>query len=260
MSLPAIAAPGIPNTPDDDGRLVALLRLRTEISRMQRRRADAPLLPLDPAMAELLPDGGLRVGASYSVEPAPSLLAALLAPPTQKGIWCAVIGIPTLGVEGLAEFGVDLSRVIFVPHPGSKWLTVTSVLSEVVPLIVVRPQNRAKDSDVARLNARLRDRGCTLLVTGAWSESQATIRIEDSKWRGLHSGWGLLEERLVTVSATSRAGGTQRVHLLMPGSSGRVAPAPLPAPLPVPISISDQRAFEQRLFDQRTPEPSRAAG
>lgn len=239
MALPAIADPGIPSSASssDDDRLLALLRLRTEINRMQRRRADAPLLPLDPAMADLLPEGGLRVGAAYSVEPAPSLLASLLAPPTQKGSWCAVVGMPTLGVEGLADFGVDLSRVIFVPHPGPKWLTVTSVLSEVVPLIVVRPQSRARDGDVARLNARLRDRSCTLLVTGAWNESQATIRIEDSQWRGLHKGWGLLEERLVTVSASLRSGGTQRVHLLMPGPSGSVAPAPLPAP----IDLSKQR-------------------
>lgn len=221
----------------DDARLGELLRLRGEISRMQRRRAEAPLLPLDPALAELLPDAGLRVGAAYCVEPSPSLLAALLAPPSQKGSWCAVVGMPTLGVEALAAFGVDLDRVLFVPHPGQRWLTVTSVLSEVVPLVAVRPQGQARDADVARLNARLRDRGCTLLVTAPWAESQATIRLENPEWQGLHKGWGLLEERIVTVAASRRGGGTQRVRVRMPGPHGAVAPAPLRAP----IDLAPQR-------------------
>ncbi len=237
MSLP-LAANAAP-----DPRLGELLRLRGEISRMQRRRAEATLLPLDPALEGLLPDGGLRVGAAYCIDPSPSLLGALLAPPSRKGTWCAVVGMPAVGVEALAGFGVDLARLLLVPDPGERWLTVTSVLSEVVPLVAVRPRGSVREADAARLNARLRDRGCTLLVTAPWAESQATIRLEDPEWRGLHEGWGLLEERLVTVTASlRRGGGARRVRVRLPGPEGTVAPAP-PALRPIAdlVEVARQR-------------------
>lgn len=209
-----------------DPRFGELSRLRAEISRMQRRRADDPLLPLDPAFAGLLPEGGLRTGAAYCVEPSPRLLGALLAPPSRRGSWCAIIGMPTIGVEALAGFGVALDRLLLVPDPGQRWLTVTTALSEVVPLIAVRPQGRVREADAARLNARLRDRGCTLMVTGPWPESQATIRLHDPEWRGLGAGFGLLEECEVTVAARLRQGGPPRqVRVRLPGPEGRVAPA-----------------------------------
>lgn len=212
-----------------DLRISELARLRTQIGRMQRRRAENPLLPLDPALESLLPGGGLRLGAAYAVEPAPSLLAALLAPPSRAGTWCAIVGMPRIGVEAFADCGVDLHRLLLVPEPGERWLTVVSTLSEVVPLIVVRPAGRAHERDATRLNARLRDRGCTLLVTAPWPESQATIRLENPEWRGLGAGSGILEERLVTVSAALRQGGAaQRVRVRLPGPGGAVAAAEPP--------------------------------
>ncbi|QNA92941.1 hypothetical protein [Microbacterium sp. Se63.02b] len=151
-------------SPAGDSRAGEVLRLRREISRMQRRRSDQTLLPLDPAFSALLPEEGLQTGTSYTVSPSPSLVLALLGAASQKGLWCAVIGMPTLGVEAAAAFGIDLARLILVPDPGERWLAATSALAEVVPLIAVHPATRARDADVSRLSARLRDRGCTLLI------------------------------------------------------------------------------------------------
>lgn len=205
-------------------------RLRSEISRMQRRRSDAPFLPLDPALEGLLPDTGLRVGSSYSISPSPSLLGALLAAPSQKGSWCAIIGMPTIGVEAMSDLGVELERLILVPEPGPRWLTVATALSEVIPIIAVHPRSRVADADIARLNARLRDRGCTLLVTAPWPQSEATIRVEDTEWHGLGSGWGLLSERTVTLRASGRRFESgRRVRVRMPTSLGRVDAAPAAA-------------------------------
>ena len=39
--------------------------LRAQLERMQGRRLDTPVLPVPPALAALLPGGGLRPGASY---------------------------------------------------------------------------------------------------------------------------------------------------------------------------------------------------
>ena len=215
-------------SPAGDSRAGEVLRLRREISRMQRRRSEHPLLPLDPAFASLLPEEGLLTGAAYMITSSPSLVLALLSAASQKGLWCAVVGMPTLGIEAAAGFGIDLGRLILVPDPGERWLAVTSALSEVVPLIVVHPGTRMRDADASRLNARLRDRGCTLLVTessatGIWPQSEGTIRIHDPHWHGLGAGWGLLSDCTVTVTAqTRRAPMPSSVQVRLPGSQGTI--------------------------------------
>ena len=222
----------------DTSRLHELQRLQSEIARMQRRHAEASSLPLDPALADLLPGGGLRTGVPYSMEPSPGLVGALLAPPSQEGMWCAIVGMPTIGLEALAGFGVDLDRLVLVPDPGRRWLAIVSALSEVVPLMALHPRARPGETDAARLNARLRDRGCTLLVTSPWPQSEATLRLEDPQWHGLHRGWGLLEGRAVTVTATGRRQATpQRVRVLLPGPAGCLAPVPQKPALPAPIPL-----------------------
>ncbi len=212
-------------SPAGDSRAGEVLRLRREISRMQRRRSDLPILPLDPTLTPILPDEGLQAGTAYTVSSSPSLVLALLSAASQKGLWCAVIGMPTLGVEAAAAFGIDLSRLILVPDPGERWLAVTSALSEVVPLIAVHPGSRMRDADVSRLNARLRDRGCTLLVTAPWPQSEGTIRIHDPQWHGLGTGWGLLSDCTVTVSAQTRhAPAPASVRVRLPGRRGAIEP------------------------------------
>jgi len=215
-------------SPAGDSRAGEVLRLRREISRMQRRRSEHALLPLDPAFAALLPEEGLQTGTSYTVSPSPSLVLALLSAASQKGHWCAVVGMPTLGVEAAAAYGIDLARLILVPTPGERWLAATSALAEVVPLIVVVPGTRARDADVSRLSARLRDRGCTLLVTessgtGRWPQSEGTIRLHDPHWHGLGTGWGLLSERTVTVTAQTRHNPRPTsVRVQLPGGHGAI--------------------------------------
>lgn len=195
-------------SPAGDTRAGEVLRLRREISRMQRRRSEHTLLPLDPALSALLPEEGLQTGTAYTVSPSPGLVLALLSAASRKGHWCAVIGMPTLGVEAAAAFGIDLSRLILVPDPAERWLAATSALAEVVPLIVVHPGERARDADVSRLSARLRDRGCTLLIAekpgDAWPQSEGSIRIHDPQWHGVGAGWGLLSDCTVTVTSRTR--------------------------------------------------------
>lgn len=213
-------------SPTSDNRAGEVLRLRREISRMQRRRSDQALFPLDPALSSLLPDDGLLAGTAYSLSPSPSLVLALLSAASQKGHWCAVIGMPTLGVEAAAGFGIDLDRLILVPEPGDRWFAATSALAEVVPLIAVHPGSRMREADISRLSARLRDRGCTLLVTGVWAQSEGSIRVHDPHWNGLGAGWGLLSDRTVTVTAqTRRRPLAASVRVRLPGSNGALESA-----------------------------------
>lgn len=245
--------------PDADTRAEDVLRLRREITRMQRRRSDLPLIPVSPPLQPILPEGGLQVGTTYALSPSPGLIGALLAGASRTGAWCAAVGMPTLGVEALAGHGVDLDRLLLVPAPGSRWLSVVSALSEVIPLIAIRPSSSVREAELSRLSARLRDRGCTLLVvsatTGAslsWPQSEGSLQVHDPQWRGLGSGWGALEECEVTVTArTRRSPVPQSVRVRLPGAHGMieaVAPAaprlvPLPSLHAAPRPLADTSAL-----------------
>src|SRR5207302_7365787 len=88
-----VAAPELKNL----ARPVSLARERT--------------LPVLPALAELLPEGGLRRGSTVTVlGDATSLALALLAGPSQAGSWCAAVGLPSLGLVAAAEVGIVLER------------------------------------------------------------------------------------------------------------------------------------------------------
>ena len=108
--------------------------------------------------------------------------------PSQDGSWCAVIGMPELGAEAAESLGVDLGRLVLVPDPGPRWLAVTATIAEVVPVVAVRPPTRAADGEVARLAARLRDRGTVLLVQGPWPQAEAMLEVGDPEWTGVGRG------------------------------------------------------------------------
>lgn len=183
---------------------VAVLQQR--ISSMQATKLETKTLPTSPALAAVLPGGALRQGAAYSVEGSTTLVMALLAGPSQSGSWCGVVGLPGFGVEAAARFGIDLSRLVLVPAPGEQWLTVTAALVDVLGVVVTRPPAGTSDAEAARLAARLRQRGCTLIVVGGWPQSEAVLRIDSSRWTGLARGHGYLSAREVTVAAAGRTG------------------------------------------------------
>ncbi|GAA5152313.1 hypothetical protein GCM10025768_20130 [Microbacterium pseudoresistens] len=208
-----------------DSRAGDIMRLRRKITRMQRRRSEYPILPVAPALALLFPDGGLQVGTVYSLAPSPGLVGALLSPISRAGSWCAAVGMPTLGIEALAGHGVALERLALVPSPGARWVSVVSALSEVVPLIAVRPSGRVGDGELSRLTARLRDRGCTLLLVSAtpWPQSEGVISVHDPRWHGAGEGWGLIDGCEMTITARTRRSPIPRsVHVRLPDAHGSI--------------------------------------
>lgn len=184
--------------------------LQARIRQMQATKLDTRTIPTHPAIAGLLPGGGLKQGVAYSVDRSATLLMALLAAPSAAGTWCGVVGVPEFGVEAAAGFGIDLDRLVLVPHPGDQWLAVTAAIADVLGVVVARPPKRASDASVSRLTARLRQRGTTLLVLGPWPQSEAMLSLSESSWSGIGQGNGHLSARQVTVTVTSRAGGRPR--------------------------------------------------
>ena len=189
--------------------------LQARIDALQRTRLDSRLMPTHEALADLLPDGGLREGATYALSPSSALVMALLVGPSQAGSWCGVVGMPEFGVEAAEGIGIDLDRLVLVPHPGDAWLTVTAAIADALGIVVVRPGRAASDGAIAKLAGRLRERGSTLLVLGPWPQAEAMISLTESRWSGLGDGHGYLSEREVTVTVSSKRGGRPRSGRLM---------------------------------------------
>jgi hypothetical protein len=183
--------------------------LQQRISAMQATKLDSRRIPTHPALAKLL-DGGLKQGAAYSVDRSATLLMALLSGPSSAGSWCAVVGVPEFGIEAAERFGIDLERLVLVPHPGDQWLTVTAGIADVMGVVVTRPPKRAADGAIARLAARLRQRGTTMFVLGTWPGSEAMLSLSHSEWHGIGAGHGHLASRAVTVTVSTKTAARPR--------------------------------------------------
>ncbi|WP_211223200.1 hypothetical protein [Propionicicella superfundia] len=201
-----------------------------ELMRQLRAQADSQAedarprrLPVPPGLAGLLPDAGLRPGSAYTLDTAGVLLLALLAEPSRAGSWCGAVGLPELGAEAAGQAGVALDRLVLVPAPGRRWLSVVAALAEVLSVIAVHPGNAVSPADAARLAARLRDRGAALLVVGEWPRAEAALRVDAPRWSGVGAGHGHLTGREATLTITSRRDPRPRsARLLLPGADGRL--------------------------------------
>ncbi|TNC35436.1 hypothetical protein [Mumia zhuanghuii] len=188
-------------------------------ARVRAMEGAAPVrdrLPTLPALSQVVPGGVLR-GATYEVSASLSLSTALVAGPSAAGAWCAVVGVPELGAEAAAALGVALERTILVPAPGEHWPHVVSALADVTDAILLRPPTPVRDGEAQRVAARLRQHRTTLVVLaarpGAWPRAQGRLEVTESRWTGVGEGFGHLQRRRVTVSATSRGGRPHRTRL-----------------------------------------------
>jgi hypothetical protein len=218
-------------TPPDE----LVRELQSRIRGMQRSRLDSRELPTIPALSELLPGGALAAGNAYAVDDSTTLALGLLLGPSRAGSWCAVVGMSDLGVEAAAGLGIDLERLVLVPHPGEHWLSVVSALVDVVSVVLVRPPAQSKvrvgEAAAAKLASRLRQREAVLVslgtsATDAWPRAEARLSITESAWTGLGAGFGHLTARQVTVSSVSRAwsGRSKSRRLWLPGPDRAIEP------------------------------------
>lgn len=220
-----------PLTRDDAARQADVVRhLQARIRGMQRNRLDTRAIPTHPALADLLPGGALAAGGRYQVAGSTTLALALLQGPSAAGAWCAVVGVPDLGVEAAAGLGLDLERLVLVPHPGQQWMSVVSALIDVVSVVLVKPpvrdgRSRVPEAAASRLAARLRQREAVLVALGEWPHADAVLTISESAWAGLGSGFGHLTARQLTVGSVASAwqGRVKSRRLWLPGADQEVS-------------------------------------
>jgi hypothetical protein len=182
-----------------------VLELQERIRALEAPKVDYPVFPVSSGLDELFPHGGLRRGATYQIDSSASLLWALLATATSRGVWCALVGMPDLGLAAAEDMGVNLDRVVLVPHPAEHWLSVVSALIDVVGIVALGPLSAPSDRMMGTLLGRLRDREATLLVQSAWPRTDASISVSEHHWRGLGKGSGVLHEHRVGITLRSRA-------------------------------------------------------
>ncbi|ROP29229.1 hypothetical protein EDD30_2015 [Couchioplanes caeruleus] len=172
---------------------------------------------------------GVSAGAGVSVGAGSgntSLLLALLAAASRAGAWCAVVGVPALGVLAAAESGIALERLALVPNPGPEWPTVVAALIDGVDVVVVAVPGPVSASVASRLVARARQRGCVLVPYGRWDGADVTLQVTRGRWEGVGAGRGRLRRREVTVVARGRgaAARPKEMTMWMPGIAATPAP------------------------------------
>lgn len=180
------------------------------------------MLPVLPELRDLFPGGGLRRGSTVAIEAgrgATTLLLATLAATSQAGSWCAVVGMPQLGLVAADEIGISLERLALVPHPGPQWTNVVSVLLDGFDAVAVAPAGQIAASVRLQLAARARQRGSVLVPFGDWDGADMTLSAEKSLWHGLEKGRGRLRRREMTVCARGRgsAARPRRTTFWLPG-------------------------------------------
>jgi hypothetical protein len=221
--------------------------------------AQEQTLPLVTPLRPLFPTG-LRRGSTVAVaatghQGTTSLALGLAAAASAAGSWCAVVGVPDLGLVAAAELGLELHRLALVPSvPPADWTPVVGALLDAVDLVFARPPTRLRLGDARRLTARARERKAVLVPLlgaagskGPWAEGvDVRLEVAAGGWEGPDAGHGRLGQRRAVVTAGGRGSATRARHVevWLPGPSGgiepvlpgfagadieRLAPAPLPA-------------------------------
>jgi hypothetical protein len=213
------------------------------------------VLPVLPALRELLPRGGLTRGSVVTVAGFGLLILALAAGASADGAWCGIAGVPEAGVLAAAALGLDAERTLLVPDPGQAWPQVVASLLDGCELVLLRPPvpsppgirgtrgtHGAREAQIRRrLEATLRRGRGVLLVAGDWPGAQVRLRVLTQGWTGLGDGHGRLRACCAQVMADGRgeAAVARTRWLWLPAEDGRVAAAEL-ADIPVSdIPVSD---------------------
>ncbi|MGW2253086.1 hypothetical protein ACWCXH_23215 [Kitasatospora sp. NPDC001660] len=190
--------------------------------------AERGLLPVVPALREVLPEGGLRRGTAVSVAGGDTgLLLALAAGVKEtRGGWAAAVGLPDLGLAAAEGYGLDLRRLLVADDPGPHWAEVVSVLAGAVELVMLRPDGPVPPRLAARLAAVLRRSGCVLLVAGPWPGAALRLGVRSGRWFGLGDGYGQLAGRQVEVVAEGRGSAVpgRTARLWLPDEHGAARP------------------------------------
>src|ERR1700757_5082058 len=160
------------------------------------------LLPVLPALRELLPGGGLQRGSVVTSGDLGLLSLALAAEAVFDGAWCAVVGVPTVGVRAAAEAGLDPDRMLLVAEPGPGWTQVVASLLDGFDIVLLRSPEQPSAQLRRKLEAAARRYGSVLVIAGDWPGAQSRLLVADAEWTGIGTGYGRLRARQAQLIAS----------------------------------------------------------
>ncbi len=219
----------------------------SEAARALPDRLDAPAgaaherrLPVEEALAALLPEGSIRRGTAVAVggHGSMTLAMALAAEASRRGSWVAAVGMADLGVSALAEKGVNLERwaLVDLSAGGRDYSAAADVLGATVggfDLVLMGPGIRVAGATARRLLARMREHGTSLICAlgsiptdlAAGLVPEVRLMIEQTRWTGIDDGHGRLLARQAEVIVEGRGAASRPRRMLMwlPSTDGRVA-------------------------------------
>ena len=173
------------------------------------------VLAVPPALAALLPRGGLARGSVVSYSGAGSLLLGMLASVTAAGGHAVVIGKPRLGLLAAAEMGAQLQRIALVPDPGPDPVEVAAVLLDGLDLVVLNLDGASVPPSRARaVVARARSKKSTLVVTGGhWAGAELSLDSRVVGYEGLGRGSGRVRSLQLEVHVRGRGFGARPARM-----------------------------------------------
>jgi hypothetical protein len=185
------------------------------------------LLPVLPALRDLLPGGGLQRGSVVTSGDFGLLSLALVAGAVADGAWCAVVGVPAIGMRAAAEAGVDPDRVLLIAEPGPRWPQVVASLLDGFDVVLLCPPSPPSAQLRRKLEAAARRYDSVLVVAADWPGAQSRLLVTSAEWTGIGAGHGRLRARRAQVVASGRGAGERlrSVWLWLPGPDGSVAVA-----------------------------------
>jgi hypothetical protein len=199
--------------------------------------ASSRTIDVDPALQTLLPRGTFQRGTTTVLigpegSGATSLGISLMAHASSIGHWCGVVGAQDPGVAAMKELGLDVRRVIFVPHPRAGWADAAAELLDGVDVLLLCPPRNVPFGAARRLMARAKERRSVLLVRTTTPTQwpivpEMTMSLTTSSWQGVGHGDGYLTARRVLVTVHGRRDASQPTErwLWLPSRHGAASMA-----------------------------------
>jgi len=185
-------------------------------------------LPVDAALASMVPTGRVQRGSTLAVHGvgSTSFALALAGEAIRQGSFLAVVAPPTFSLAACLDFDIPLRRVVqFVV--GDNWAQAVGAVIEGFDVVVLADRQRVSASQARQLTARNRERGSVLLRVSSppWPDA-ADLRFDVGApvWSGLGQGHGHLQARQVSVRVAGRRyhGGARSHSVMLPAIGGGI--------------------------------------
>ena len=172
---------------------------------------------------EMLPGASLRRGTVGVLVGTPgsgatSLFFSLIATPSQRGNWIALVGLENLGFASARGHGVELSRLVSVSCIQTDSAEVASMMLDGFDIVAVRAPIDA--TKARKLATKARNQKAVLIVLSnsdfrslGWPVgSDFSIRVLRSIWKT--DGMAMAAQRSLDVEVDSSRWATRRTRLV----------------------------------------------